>query len=156
MGIKATLQAGKEVLSKATKRGREAVEAVAEKAKPIGDQMIASVAEQAEAAKKRGEEYLATPQGKKVAIGAAAGVALGGPLPILGPITGAIVGGAVGWWVGLKDSEVADELEKRCRTLTPTERKEELATLQAMFDAGQISEDRFREGWRALTGKEPE
>ena len=154
MGIKETLQAGKEAAAKAAKQGQQALETVAEKAKPVGDQVLAAATEAAEAIKKRGEEYLATPQGKKVAAGAAAGAVLGVPLPILGPISGALVGGAVGWWVGLKDSEVAAELEKRCRTLTPKERQEELATLQAMFDSGQLSQERYREGWRALTGKD--
>jgi hypothetical protein len=53
-----------------------------------------------------------------------------------------LIGAAAGWWAGRKDIEISDELEKRCRSLTPSQCQEELETLEAMRAREQITEER--------------
>jgi ElaB/YqjD/DUF883 family membrane-anchored ribosome-binding protein len=153
MGIKDALSKGKASVLQAAEQARKAAGELVEQARPAAEEVRDAARTGAEYATGKAQEFLSTQRGKKIAAGAAAGAALGVPVPIVGPITGALVGAAVGWWVGLKDADVLAELERRCRALTPSERQKELETLEQMYAQGQLSEERYREGKKALTGQ---
>lgn len=152
MGIKDTLSKGKESAMQAAAQARNAAGDFVNQAQPAAELAREAAVNGAAYVTGRTKEFLSTSRGKKIAASAAAGAALAVPVPFVGPITGALVGAAIGWWVGLKDADVLADLERRCRALTPSEREKELETLEQMYAQGRLSEQRYLEGKKALTG----
>ncbi len=157
MAIKDTLAKGRIAVEGAAGKVKTAATDMAERMTPVvqraGQAAVESTTKAAEYATLHTKEFAATPQGKKILGGAAIGGAAGVPLPVLGPITGALIGAAAGWWAGRKDAEISDELEKRCRSLTPSQCKEELEALEVLRANGHISEERYLQVRKALSGK---
>lgn len=157
MGIKDTLARGRSAVEGAARKVKTAATDIAQRVTPAaqkaGQAAMEGAIEAAEYAKQQAKEFASTPRGKKILGGAAIGGVAGGPLPVLGPITGALIGAAAGWWVGRNDTEISDELEKRCRSLTPSQCQEELETLEALRANQQITEERYLQVRKALSGK---
>lgn len=157
MGIKSTLAKGKDAVEAGAGKVRAAATDVARRVTPAAQKAreaaLDGATKAAGYAAEHAKEFASTPQGKKIIGGAAIGGAAGVPLPILGPITGALIGAAAGWWAGLQDSQVSAELEKRCRALSPSECHAELEVLEKLRANEQITEDRYLQVRKALTGK---
>lgn len=157
MGIKETYAKGRSVAEGAAGKAKTAATEIAQRIAPAaqkaGQAAMEAATKAAEYTTQHAKEFGSTPHGKKILGGAAIGGVAGGPLPVLGPITGALIGAAAGWWVGRKDAEISDELEKRCRALTPSQCQEELETLEALRESQQITEDRYLQVRKALSGK---
>jgi hypothetical protein len=156
MGIKDTFIKGKDSVIQAAGQAKKTAGELVDRARPAAEEIGSAALDAARAgtgyATDKAKDFLATERGKKVAAGAAAGAAVGVPIPVLGSISGALVGAAVGWWAGLKDAEMLSELESRCRTLTPSERQKEIEVLEQLHAQGHLSEKRYLEGRKALTG----
>jgi hypothetical protein len=136
MGIKDTLAKGRNAVEGAAGKVKTVATDMAHRVTPAaqraGQAAMDGATKAAEYATLQTKEFASTPQGKKILGGAAIGGAAGVPLPVLGPITGALIGAAAGWWASRKDTEISDELDKRCRYLTPSQCQEELETLEAL------------------------
>ncbi len=157
MAIRDKLAKGRRAVEEAAGKMKTAATQMADRVTPAaqkaGQAAMEGASKAAEYATQQAKEFASTAQGKKILGGAAMGGAAGVPLPVLGPITGALIGAAAGWWVGRKDTEISDELEKRCRSLTPSQCQEELETLETLHANKQITEERYLEVRRALSGK---
>lgn len=156
MGIKDTLAKCRSAVGDAAGKAKTAATDMAQRVTPVaqraGEAAVEAATKAAEYAKLQTKEFASTPQGKKILGGAAIGGAAGVPLPVLGPITGALIGAAAGWWAGRKDTEISDELERRCRSLTPSQCQEELETLEVLRANQQITEERYFQVRKALSG----
>jgi hypothetical protein len=157
MGIKDTLAKSSTAAERAGSKVKTAATHIAQRVTPAaqktGQAAMEHASRAAEFARQQAKEFASTPQGKRILGGAAIGGVAGVPLPVLGPITGALIGAAAGWWVGRKDTEISHELEKRCRSLTPSQCQEELETLDALYARQQITEERYLAVRKALSGK---
>jgi hypothetical protein len=157
MGIKSTLakvRSGVEgAAGKVTAASTDMTQRVAPVIQRAGQAAMEGATKAVKYATLHTKEFALTTQGKKILGGAAIGGAAGVPLPVLGPITGALIGAAAGWCAGRKDTEISDELDKRCRSLTPMQCLEELETLEALRANQQITEERYLQVRKALSGK---
>jgi hypothetical protein len=157
MGIKDTWAKSGNALEGAATKVKTAATHIAQRVTPAaqktGQAAMEGASKAAEYATHQAKEFASTPRGKRILGGAAIGGVAGVPLPVLGPITGALIGAAAGWWVGRNDAEISDELEKRCRSLTPSQCREELETLEALYEKQQITQERYLEVRKVLSGR---
>jgi hypothetical protein len=138
MGIKSTLakvRSGVEgAAGKVTAASTDMTQRVAPVIQRAGQAAMEGATKAVKYATLHTKEFALTTQGKKI-------------------LGGAAIGAAAGWCAGRKDTEISDELDKRCRSLTPMQCLEELETLEALRANQQITEERYLQVRKALSGK---
>ena len=93
---KKVAEATDQAFATAEEMGRKVMETdIAKKA--LGSDIGKQAVEIAKSANEQTKSAIPNTLGRNVAIGAAAGVALSWPLPIIGPVVGALIGGGLGY-----------------------------------------------------------
>jgi hypothetical protein len=138
---------------KALERMKQAGDTLAQRARPTPEQLARlkeavgqgqqALESGSKAVAQKAQEALSTDTGKKVAAGAATGALAGAPIPVLGPVAGAVVGAGVGYWLANRRSEPDAELERRCKSLLPSERAEELRQIEDLYDDGKVTREHY-------------